>query len=88
MTDILNKLYHGEIYPAEQFEPILENYKQKLKNHREQKKDFIGSLSDSMKNEFNEIMDETIDISAMEMAQVFSDGFRLGALMMVEIFGK
>lgn len=65
MKAILKQLYDGEIYPAEQFYPKVEEYQ-----------------------EFTQIMDEQLSAIPLEISEMFIEGFRLGARMMIEIYGN
>lgn len=83
MDKILQALYSGQIYPAEQYHPSIEEYKILRKKHYE---DFIKKIGSPLDKEFERIMDEQFDTLPLELSQMFIDGFRLGARMMIEIF--
>lgn len=73
MNTILQQLYNGEICLIEQYRPILEEYKAIRKKHMDNYKDFI------------KIMDEQFETAPLDFFQMFSDGFKLGAKMMIEV---
>ena len=82
----LRDLYEGNILPSEQGRPKTEEYSVLQKNfikHREEFKDKIGS---HFNDELQKLMDEQLDIFALELTQTFIDGFRLGAKMIIEVF--
>lgn len=89
MDKILQALYDGELYPAEQYRPLMAEYKKKRKEQYHHYEDFIQDLEKyeaSLSRRFVEIMDEQIDTLPFELSEMFIDGFRLGARMMIEIF--
>ncbi|WP_195637790.1 DUF6809 family protein [Enterocloster bolteae] len=86
MDKILQALYNGEIYPAEQYRPLIEEYKILRNKHYEHYEDFIKKIGSPLDKEFEHIMDEQLDTLPLELSEMFIDGFRLGARMMLEIF--
>lgn len=85
MDKILRALYSGKIFPQEQYRPIIEEYKSLRKRQYEHYKDFINKIGSPLDKEFEHIMDEQIDLLPLEFSQMFIDGFRLGARMMLEV---
>ena len=86
MDRILQALYDGKIYPAEQFRPMIEEFKILQEKKREHYENFIKKLNSPLDEEFDNIMDEQLDTLPLELRERFIDGFRLGARMMVEVF--
>lgn len=86
MDKILKALYEGELYPAEQYRPMTEEYIALRKKHHQSYEDFIRKLGSPLDEEFIHIMDEQLDAVPFELAETFIDGFRLGAKMMIEVF--
>lgn len=89
MKSILSALYGGEIFPAEQYYPKTEEYRRLYQNHYRHYEDFISILSKldpPLDKQFIQIMDEQLDIMPNEFSEMFIDGFRLGARIMIEIF--
>ena len=86
MDKILRALYYGEILPAEQHILQIEENKIQWKKHYQQYEDFINKLGSPLDKEFERIMDEQFDILPQEFSQMFVDGFRLGAKMIIEIY--
>lgn len=85
MSTLLQQLYNGEIFPAEQYRPFLEEYRVKRKKHLENYDSFIQKLGSPLDKEFIKIMDEQLDTLPLDFYQMFSDGFKLGAKMMIEV---
>lgn len=46
MNDVLKQLYNGEIYPEEQYRPILEEHKELQKKQYKKYKDFISKIAE------------------------------------------
>lgn len=85
MSTLLKKLYNGEIFPAEQYDHFVEEYRIIRKNQMDNYDNFIKKLGNPLDIEFIKIMDEQLDTLPLDFFQMFSDGFRLGAKMMIEI---
>lgn len=86
MDKILQALYDGEIYPAEQYRPMIEEYIVQHKKQYQNYEDFIKKLGSPLDKEFIKIMDEQLNAIPLELSEMFIDGFRLGARMMIEVF--
>lgn len=86
MKNILRALYDGEISPAEQYQPMIEDYKIIRKKQYEQYTEFIKKLGSPLDKEFELIMDEQLETLPLELSQMFIDGFRLGAKMIIEVY--
>lgn len=83
---ILQALYNGEICPKEQYAPMAEEYYALRKKHFEHYEDFIKKIGSPLDKEFQRIMDEQLETLPIELSQMFIDGFRIGARMMIEVF--
>lgn len=88
MKNILHQLYDGEIVPYEQFKPYLEEYRKNCTKISKTESVFTEKLTQQQETEFYNLMEEFIDLVPLELAQVFSDGFKLGAQIMCEVFHK
>ena len=89
MKSILSELYEGKIFPAEQYSPRSEEYQKIHQEHYQHYDDFIETLSKvnpPLDKKFIEIMDEQLDVIPYEFSEMFIDGFRLGARIMIDIF--
>lgn len=86
MKKVLQALYNGEIYPEEQYQPILEEYKALREKQYKNYSDFIKKIGSPLDKEFERILDEQSALLPLDFFQMFSDGFRLGVKMMIEVF--
>lgn len=86
MDKILQALYSGKIYPQEQYRPMIEEYSNLMKKNYQNYQDFIKKIGSPHDEEFIRIMDEQLTAVPFELSEMFIDGFRLGARMMIEIF--
>lgn len=89
MDTVLQQLYDGKIFPAEQYRPLLEEYRKLRQAHYKHYEEFIlelKKLDNSLSKRFIDIMDEQLDTFPYDTSSMFIDGFRLGARMMIEIF--
>ena len=83
MKSVLEKLYNGEIIPLDQYRPVLEEYR--IEFLKKEKK-FSEKLSDEQKKQLEILMDDYLNLFPIEMAQEFSNGFKLGVQLMCEVF--
>lgn len=91
MKSLLLQLYDGEIYPAEQYAPKAEEYRKLWREHYKHHEEFISQLKKTeppLDERFIEIMDEQLKTVPLEISEMFIDGFRLGARMMIEVYQK
>ena len=89
MYTLLQKLYEGNICPAEQYQPLQEEYKKMQQEHSQHYSDFVQTLEQldpPLDKLFIEIMDEQLSTMPLNFSSMFIDGFCLGAQMMIEIF--
>lgn len=85
----MQQLYDGKIFPAEQYRPLLEEYRELRQEHYKHYEDFISELKrldKGLSKRFIDIMDEQFNTFPYDTSNMFIDGFRLGARMMIEIF--
>ena len=97
MKSVLEQLYDGEIYPAEQvnvrtgtaFLKRNSPFGQKMRReHYSHYEDFIEQLkafNPPLSERFIEIMDEQLDALPLETAETFIFGFRVGAKIILEV---
>lgn len=91
MRPILKQLYDGDIFPAEQFYPKTEECKAIRKKHFSHYEYFtkkVEAFSPELSKEFIKIMDEQLDTVPLEFSEMFIEGFRLGARMVIEIYSN
>lgn len=88
MKNILLSLYQGKISPVEQYAPKSEEYLKIHQAHLHHYDDFIETLAKldpPLDKRFVEIMEEQGALIPYEFSEMFIDGFRMGAKMMMEI---
>ena len=91
MKSILSQLYDGELAPAEHYHSQIAACKKLHEKYYAQYNDLIQRLKEldpPLDKTFARIIDGQFDIIPMEMAEIFSDGFCLGAKMMIKIYQK
>ncbi len=89
MKKVLRALYDGKICPAEQYYPTFEQTKeirQRQLLHYHSFKQKLNELDADLTKQFEQIMDEQLDTVPFEYSEMFIDGFRLGARVMMEVF--
>ncbi len=85
MDKILQDLYEGRIYPSEQYGPTSEYYKKTREEYQKHYDDFKSKLDDTLVKEFENILREKCDVIDIELSEMFTYGFKIGAKMMIEI---
>jgi len=84
MENILEKLYYGEISPCSLPSPNTKRYKEASFEVEKIKRELLAKYPDS--NELIERFDDAIHVTAAcEGLQDFERGFRLGALLMLDV---
>lgn len=89
MKNVLEQLYNGEIFPAEQHAPRSEECRKIYQGNYNHYDDFIellSKLNPPLDKRFIEIMDKQLDVIPYEFSEMFIDGFKLGAKIMAEVF--
>lgn len=86
MNSILQGLYDGEIFPDEQIVPKDPEYRSMSKKLGEQKAYFKQKLSEEDSKKFEEFDDLYCQTRSMDSEASFMYGFRLGAMLMIEVF--
>ena len=83
---LLQQLYDGEIYPAEQIVPKQPEYRALCRKLREEKEYLRERLSASDRERFDAMENLSQEIENLYGYEDFSCGFRLGAGLMIEAF--
>lgn len=81
----MNSFITEKFYPAEQIIPKNKAYREKSFANGELKELVVKNLPDSMKADFETIIQNHLVITSFEAEQTFVDGFKLGARLMMEI---
>lgn len=86
MQKIIEQLYHGEINICEFFNPAKkEPFAEAIAEGRKAEDEFYVRLPDDMKRDFELVLQNRLDATSLEYINMFSEGFRLGARMMLDI---
>jgi len=88
MKSIISQIYNGEINPVHEVVAQCKEIKEINRRHYKQYEDFVSLLEPEQADEFEKIMDSQIETLPFEFAETFSQGFQLGALLMIEIFNS
>lgn len=89
MKNILEQLYNGEIYPAEQYRSKEKEHSKSPHedySHYEEFNERLKKLDPPLDKLFDEVMNEQFDEIQDEYSGIFISGFRLGARIMAEVF--
>lgn len=85
MQSVIEQIYSGELCPAERSKVCITEF-YTVKNAAVQAHDdFEEKLCQSMKEKLDKYLSKESDVTAYHMEQAFSDGFRLGAQLMLEV---
>lgn len=85
MKSILEELYNGNIYPSEGIVSKDPKYRPLNKRISEILSMWKKKLSEDDYNQLETLLDLRSQSTSMEAAETFICGFRLGALMMIEV---
>lgn len=86
MGKILDKLYAGELHPADRMIQDCGEYEAMCRKSLREMERFTDKLDADMKLEFDTLMEHYLELTYMEKSHTFSDGFRMGAGIMCEVF--
>ncbi|ASA22403.1 DUF6809 family protein [Paenibacillus donghaensis] len=88
MGSLLEKLFYGNIRPDERIHPVNPEYK--LLNEKISKtiESYHKKLSAEEYDQLEKLIDLLGQTTSMYSAAAYTDGFRMGALMMIEVLGE
>lgn len=86
MKSILEELYDGKIFPEEQIVPKDHNYRPLNEKISELLEEWKKKLSEDDYYQLESFLELCSESSSMEASESFVYGFKLGALIMVEVF--
>jgi len=86
MDSILKEIYNGGIFPSEQAAPNDLKYKKTACQISDLMDLFYKQLSAEQYKKLEDLMDLCANNSYMENYEMFSYGFNLGALLIIEVF--
>ena len=86
MNQLLEQLYMGEINVNEYFDPrTKEPLAQAIQQTRELEANFHASLTSEQQKVFEELMEQRVDATTREYINIFVEGFRMGAKLIIEV---
>lgn len=86
MKSVLEELYKGSIYPVEQIVPRGVQYSKLSKEISECMKMWKQRLPKGEFQELEELLDLKNDLNSLQSQESFVHGFKLGSLMMIEVY--
>ena len=86
MGKILQQLYRGDLCPAENAICGNAEYDGLSRQSMDDFNRFTDKLDRAMKEEFDLLMEHYLELTFIEKTQCFTDGFRIGAGVMCEVF--
>lgn len=88
MPSFLESLYYGQLIPAEKAVSTDPQYRQLSRQLSESMEVWKKKLSDDDFHELEELLDLYRQVQGLEMAASFTDGFKLGATMIIEVYSE
>ena len=85
---LLQELYRGEIRPDEQNHPAgveLAEARNTYIRHREK---LLGKIDAPMREDIEALLEERMEVAALEMEDAYVRGMRMGAQLMGELLAK
>lgn len=86
MGKFLQQMYRGDLCPAENAVRGNAEYDALCRQSREDFTRFTDKLDRETTEEFDLLMEHYLELTFIEKTQCFSDGFRIGAGVMCEVF--
>lgn len=83
---VLDDLYCGRIYPAEQVVPPDKEHRRIYRNIGEQLTELQEKLSKEQMDLVNQFHDQVIKVHGMDLKANFQYGFSLGLMLMKEVY--
>ena len=86
--EIIKAFYYGEPNPCDTYFPERSKYRQKQEEHELQCRVFeeeLMKIDPELKKRFRRLLETSIQITYLELDEMFVHGFRHGALMMLDI---
>lgn len=86
MGKILNRLYAGELQPADRVIRGSAEYDARCRESLKEMESFTKKLDGDMREEFDTLIEHYLELTYMEKSEAFCHGFRMGAGIMCEVF--
>ena len=87
MDSVLNAIYHGNIYPAEQI-PFTKQMKDAIKEVSKLKESLMTKLDDEGKEMVEKLIANYYEYISLFSRETFLYAIKLGANLMIELSGK
>ncbi len=90
-SSILEELYNGDIYPAENIRPRDKDYWERAKNQGRQYDELLAQckrIEPSLAEHLAEVKENGNELISEELSVTFAEGFRLGAKMMIAVLDE
>ena len=81
MHSILNRLYHGEIRPEEGEQSMLGQIGPARKRFAQEREKLLMQVEEPVRTQLRRLMEEGVELSALEMEDAYVRGMRMGARM-------
>ncbi|MEJ9220360.1 hypothetical protein P4H46_19520 [Paenibacillus glucanolyticus] len=88
MPSFLESLYYGQLNPVEKAVSNDPQYRNLSRQISESMNAWKKRLTDDEFQELEDMLDLYRQVQGLEMAASFADGFRLGAMMIVEVYSN
>lgn len=85
MKSIIKQIYNGDLCISERTTACVSEFRTARDIAVQAHDTFEDKLCQPMKQEFDEYLSKESDVSAYHIEQAFTDGFKVGAQMMLEI---
>ena len=82
--NILEELYYGNLFPHEKCAKLDDEVKELLKLLNRNEEKLTATLSENQKDTFEKYKDCNREISEISEREIFLNGFRLGARIIIE----
>ena len=86
--DTLEDLYYGNLFPQEKCAKLDDEVKELLKLLNRNEEKLTATLSEDQKETFEKYKDCNREISEISEREIFLNGFRLGARIIIDVVNK
>lgn len=86
MKDIFERLFNGEIYPAERAVPKTDAYREALHSLEAANAALGAALTEQQKGLLKEMLDCRESVNHHEYVCIYGDGVRFGVELMAEVY--
>ena len=88
MNSILNQLYRSEIRPDEEDKPMMEELVQARRDFVRKRENLYTELEEPMRNRIQALLEERMELAALEMEDAYVRGMRMGAKMALALMER